>query len=299
MIDDRQLKDYVDGALSESEREGLEASLPFDKVAQRVLANQLRIHHALQTLDRGTLERARLRLDILDELGLLDQKASPGKSRPTAPPIESVFRPPHPKRRRLPLACILAAGVALVILLIFLRWIPKPEIPKVGHLFRMRGDVSVVRNGNTLPHRDGLLLSAMDVLTLGGDSKCGIRLNDGSEIDIVGPAVFVPRMIERGAESAIFLQLDLGEILVSIPAQLSQPATLNTPHAILASSGGSFRLQVDSRRTRATVKHGTLKVIDGSGTTHTLQPGDSFSSKPTDGFVNISRPIRGTAVAGR
>lgn len=284
MIDDRQLRDYVEGDLSVSARHALEASLPFDKVAQRLLGDQLQMHHALQTLNKGSAERARVRRRILEELGLPTKTTEPVVSEP----FPSDFPPENPRavprsqqpKRRFPLILLIAAGVTVLASLIFLLWQPKSDRPNVGHLFRMQGELSIVRNGTPLSHSDGLILLAKDVVSLADNSKGLLVLGDGSEIDIGGPAVLVADAAGRNDEEAIELKFDRGEFTVSLKSRLRRPLIVRTPHLVIAPGEGQFRLQIDSLRTYIAVDRGALELILGDGYSRTLQPGDTFLAEP-------------------
>ena len=126
-----------------------------------------------------------------------------------------------------------------------------PTSAEVGQIKLAHGEVSVLRNGQTLTGRVGLRLEAADVLKTGADGSVGITMRDDSRVS-AGPNSILA--LERfdydpatstGRFDARLQRGTLAVVSGRIAKRDPQAMTVRTPAAVLGTRGTEFVVSAD------------------------------------------------------
>lgn len=140
----------------------------------------------------------------------------------------------------LRLLCALAALAATV-----------PATAEIGQIKLAQGDVSVLRNGQTLPGRVGLRLEAADVLKTGADGSVGITMRDDSRVSAGPNSVLALERFDydpttsSGRFDARLQRGTLAVVSGRIAKRDPQAMTVRTPAAVLGARGTDFVVSAD------------------------------------------------------
>lgn len=139
----------------------------------------------------------------------------------------------------------LVVGVALLVGLGASAW------ADVGQVKVVKGQVSIERQGQSLPARVGMTLEAADVLRTGADGAIGIAMRDDSRLSAGPNSVLALERFEFDAVTSkgrFDSQLQRGTLAVvsgRIAKQSPQDMSVRTPTAVLGVRGTEFVVAVD------------------------------------------------------
>jgi hypothetical protein len=128
---------------------------------------------------------------------------------------------------------------------------PARAAETIGSVKNVRGTVSVVRAGETIPARPGLKLVAGDILETGTDGALGLVLRDDSLLSL-GPSsrVAIERFLFNPAEGKLglttrILQGTLAYLSGFIGKLAPESTTFVTPVATIGVRGTHFAVRVE------------------------------------------------------
>ncbi len=139
----------------------------------------------------------------------------------------------------------LVVGVALLVGLGASAW------ADVGQVKVVKGQVSIERQGQSLPARVGMTLEAADVLRTGADGAIGIAMRDDSRLSAGPNSVLALERFEFDAVTSkgrFDSQLQRGTLAVvsgRIAKQSPQDMSVRTPTAVLGVRGTEFVVAVN------------------------------------------------------
>jgi hypothetical protein len=121
----------------------------------------------------------------------------------------------------------------------------------IGQIKTVKGQVTVERNGATLPGQIGLLLEPLDVVKTGLDGAVGITMRDNSLLSAGPNSILSLERFEfdpSGSQPGRFdAGLQRGTLLVvsgRIAKQVPPSMTVRTPSAVLGVRGTEFAVEV-------------------------------------------------------
>ena len=126
-----------------------------------------------------------------------------------------------------------------------------PATAEVGQIKLAQGEVSVLRNGQTLPGRVGLRLEAADVLMTGADGSVGITMRDDSRVSAGPHSILALERFDydpatsNGRFDARLQRGTLAVVSGRIAKRDPQAMTVRTPAAVLGTRGTEFVVSVD------------------------------------------------------
>jgi hypothetical protein len=121
----------------------------------------------------------------------------------------------------------------------------------VGQIKTAKGQVSVDRNGQTLPGAVGMLLEPADVLKTGADGSVGVTMRDNSLLSAGPNSILALDRFEFDATTSVGrfdANLRRGTLAVvsgRIAKQTPQAMTVRTPSAVLGVRGTDFLVSVN------------------------------------------------------
>jgi hypothetical protein len=121
----------------------------------------------------------------------------------------------------------------------------------VGQIKTAKGQVSVDRNGQTLPGAVGMLLEPADVLKTGADGSVGVTMRDNSLLSAGPNSILALDRFEFDATTSVGrfdADLRRGTLAVvsgRIAKQTPQAMTVRTPSAVLGVRGTDFLVSVN------------------------------------------------------
>jgi hypothetical protein len=125
-----------------------------------------------------------------------------------------------------------------------------PAVADIGQIKASKGQVSVERNGQTLPGEVGLRLEAADTLKTGPDGAVGITMRDNSLLSAGPNSILSLQRFDFDATTSqgrFDTQLQRGTLAVvsgRIAKQAPQAMTVRTPSAQLGVRGTDFVVSV-------------------------------------------------------
>lgn len=263
MLSDRQLRDYVEGALLPAQAAELERLLADVPNSLREIVAQQRIDQALHVAYGDAASEERIKQSILDimsetlhpavqnkapaEMGT--QGKPPQKSQPAKPRIGK-SRPA--KRRSLPVLAgiVIAAGIVIFLMLHQLGYIARIDVAASG--------TEVIRNGKTMPARAGRLLRKDDTLRVAESAT--VEYPDATLL-MLGPASSASLCKPVPQNSGKRVQLQAGGLNAVVRPQPSrQPLMIVSDHAVVSITNATCALTADSARTRVEVTAGALHI---------------------------------------
>lgn len=143
---------------------------------------------------------------------------------------------PHFAARALPIALLLACAAAAA--------------DDVGQIKIARGQVSVDRDGKTMPAQVGMSLAAADVLRTGADGSVGITMRDNSLLSAGPNSVLALERFEFDPtthQGRFDSRLERGTLAVvsgRLARQSPDSMTVRTPSAVLGVRGTDFVVSV-------------------------------------------------------
>jgi len=120
----------------------------------------------------------------------------------------------------------------------------------VGQVKVAKGQVSVDRNGQSLPAQVGMALAAADVVKTGADGSVGITMRDNSRLSAGPNSVLALDQFEfdatthQGRFEASLQRGTLAVVSGRIARQSPQAMTVRTPSAVLGVRGTDFVVAV-------------------------------------------------------
>jgi len=125
-----------------------------------------------------------------------------------------------------------------------------PALADVGQIKVSKGQVSVDRNGQTIPGAVGLALEAADVLRTGPDGSVGITMRDNALLSAGPNSILALQRFEfdpttsAGRFDARLQRGTLAVVSGRIAKQSPQAMTVRTPSAVLGVRGTEFVVAV-------------------------------------------------------
>lgn len=124
-------------------------------------------------------------------------------------------------------------------------------VPDIGHIKTVKGQVSVEREGQTVPAVVGARLQAADVIKTGPDGSIGITMNDDALLG-AGPNTVLSldrfafdTTTNKGQFDTSLRKGSLAVISGRIAKETPDAMTIRTPSAILGARGTEFFVKVD------------------------------------------------------
>ncbi len=286
MLSDRQLRDYVEGALlpaQASELERLLADIPGslrDVIAQQTIDQALRVAFGDASDEKRIKESI---LAIIRETPMPEAKSK--MPRVAAPRVRSAgqVRKAQARPAKRPRPAVLA-GIAIAAG-IFIFWM----MHQLGYIARIDTAGSgneVVRGGKTGRAGAGLLLRKEDILRVAESAT--VEYPDATLL-MLGPsssAAFGKPVPGKCDKCIRVLAGSLNAVV-----RPSEPAMmLSSEHIVASISKGELKLDVDSTRTRVEVTAGTLHIErPGDNRTVEVKAGE-FVEAAADGDLE-ARPL--------
>jgi hypothetical protein len=142
-------------------------------------------------------------------------------------------------------------GGGKLLILLAAWWLAMPASADVGQIKVVRGQVSVDRNGQSLPGQVGMLLESADIVKTGADGSVGITMRDNSLLSAGPNSILSLDQFEfdpttnQGRFDARLQRGTLAVVSGRIAKKTPQAMTVRTPSAVLGVRGTEFVVSVD------------------------------------------------------
>jgi len=244
---DNLLDKYMDGALSDAEREALQSELRSNSEAQQRFWESAQFHASLRSL--ACAEPGR-------ELSVAAAKRRGARAR-------RHFR--SLRRNALSWAALAAAAsVAIAVGILFFarpdeRAVTPPAV--IAHLIEANGPVQIARDSKVLEARSGSELLNDDQLQLFEEACARLQYKgEPTFVEVSGPA----RACIYQEQGAKRIKLDAGRLVCDVARQeVGASLRILTPHGKATVLGTVFSLSVTSAKSRLEVTNGTVELADG------------------------------------